>query len=443
MQPQRDTITAIATAPGVGGIGVVRVSGPLALSIAQQLTGRVPPPRVATVAGFRDIDGTLIDRGIALLFLAPASFTGEDVLELHGHGGRAVLDLLLRACVDGGARLARAGEFSERAYLNDKLDLAQAEAVADLISASSATQARAALRSLEGAFSREVAALTQALTGLRVYIEAALDFPDEEIEFLQQAQIGAKLSVVRLSLAALNRRAERGVRLTDGLRIAIVGRPNAGKSSLLNALTERDSAIVTPIAGTTRDVLREEILLDGVPLKIVDTAGLRETTDPIEQEGVRRANQEIAHADLILLVRDVSASETSNEAPILPAGTPVLTVWNKADLLPQWPTLGAAEVAISALQGSGLAQLRAAIRAQVGLAGDLDGEFSARRRHLLALERAHEALKQAQQLWDDALGSEFVAAELSAAQRALGEITGQFSADDLLGEIFSSFCIGK
>jgi len=437
-----DTIAAIATAPGIAGIGVVRVSGPLATAIEQRVLGRALTPRQATLARFRDDQGATIDRGIAIAFRGPHSFTGEDVLELHGHGGRAVLDLLLGACIAAGARIARPGEFTERAYLNDKMDLAQAEAVADLIGASSATQARAALRSLEGVFSREVNALAEDLLKLRVFVEAALDFPDEEIEFLAQGQIGAKLAAIHEKLSALKHRAERGTRLTDGLRVAIVGRPNVGKSSLLNALSERDSAIVTPIAGTTRDVLREDISLDGIPLKLVDTAGLRESGDLIEIEGMRRAHAEIAHADLILHVRDATAPDAAD--PIkAPAGTPLLTVWNKIDLLREAPSLCAQDVAISALTGSGLERLREAIRQQAGLGGTLDGDFSARRRHLDALARCARALSQAQAQFASLSGTELLAEELKIAHQALGQITGTVSADALLGEIFSSFCIGK
>jgi len=436
-----DTIAAIATGTGVGGIGVVRVSGPLAVPIGHALSARELEPRRATLVTLRDALGATLDHGIAIAFKAPFSFTGEDVLELHGHGGRAVLALLLEACLAAGARLARPGEFTERAYLNDKLDLAQAEAVADLISASSATQARAAVRSLEGAFSVEVSALTAELIALRVWIEAALDFPDEEIEFLRQAQLGVKLSAFARSLAGLQARAERGTRLTDGLSVAIIGAPNAGKSSLLNALTRRDAAIVSAIAGTTRDVLREDIAIDGIPLRLVDTAGLRLSADPIEQEGIKRAYAEIERADLILLVVDATAPLSTPVS--LPSSTPILTVYNKSDLLPEWPLSDADRVSISALTGAGLAQLNEAIKHKAGLSGDLGGDFSARQRHLDALARAGTALALARAHFEHNLGSELIAEELRFSQNHLSEITGAFGADDLLGEIFSSFCIGK
>jgi tRNA modification GTPase len=442
-----DTIAAIASAPGAAGIGVVRVSGPSVPLIAQTLLSRPPVPRHAHFLAFRQANSELIDRGLLLYFPAPASYTGEHVLELQGHGSSVLLDALLRRVCEIGARLARPGEFTERAFLNGKLDLAQAEAVADLIAARSQAGARAALQSMEGVFSRKVDALLQALIGLRVHIEAAIDFPEEEIDFLADPAIAQKLAGVRDELAELRREAQRGVRLNDGLRVAIVGRPNAGKSSLMNALAGSERAIVTDIAGTTRDVLRENITLDGITLELADTAGLRDTHDPVEREGVRRAHSERERADVVLLVTDAQHAH-ADQAWLgdLPAGVERVVVVNKIDLddtAPSLETFGAAKwLRLSVKTGAGLDLLRELMKQLAG-AGGGEGAFSARRRHLLALAQVDEHLARTAQALHHAHAGELAAEELRQAQHALGEITGAYSSDDLLGAIFSSFCIGK
>ena len=447
MNPAQDTIAAIASAPGAAGVGVLRVSGPAVPGIARALLGRPPEPRHAHFAAFRDGAGELIDRGLLLYFPAPASYTGEHVLELQGHGNTVLLDALLRRTCELGARLARPGEFTERAFLNGKLDLAQAEAVADLIAAGSQAGARAALRSMEGVFSRKVEDLLQALIALRVHIEAAIDFPEEEIDFLADPAIARQLQSLRAQLADLLRETQRGVRLTDGLRIAIIGRPNAGKSSLLNALAGSDRAIVTDIAGTTRDVLREQLAIDGVSLELADTAGLRDTDDPVEREGVRRARQELTRADVALLVTDAAGAEDDQR---LFAGVQAqierIVLVNKIDL-DRRPAHsehrdGAWWLWASVRTGDGLDQLRAHLKQLAG-AGSGEGAFSARRRHVLALERVAEYLDRTADVLRDIHAGELAAEELRHAQHALGEITGTYSSDDLLGAIFSSFCIGK
>ena len=442
-----DTIAAIASAPGAAGVGVVRVSGPRAPSIAQTLLGRSPSPRHAHFAAFRAADGELIDRGLLLYFPAPASYTGEHVLELQGHGSSVLLDALLRRVCELGARLARPGEFTERAFLNGKLDLAQAEAVADLIAARSQSGARAALQSMEGVFSRKVDALLQALIALRVHIEAAIDFPEEEIDFLADPAIAQKLQSLRAQLAELLREAQRGVRLNDGLRVAIVGRPNAGKSSLLNALAGSDRAIVTDIAGTTRDVLRESIQLDGISLELADTAGLRDTHDPVEREGVRRAHSERERADVVLLVTDVKHANTDvTWLQDLPSTGERIVSINKIDIDGAQPHTEQRDDAcwlwLSVKTGEGLEALRAHLKRLAG-AGNGEGAFSARRRHVLALENVADHLDRSAGVLIDAHAGELAAEELRLAQHALGEITGTYSSDDLLGAIFSSFCIGK
>ena len=447
MNPAQDTIAAIASAPGAAGVGVLRVSGPAVPGIARALLGRPPEPRHAHFAAFRDGAGELIDRGLLLYFPAPASYTGEHVLELQGHGNTVLLDALLRRTCELGARLARPGEFTERAFLNGKLDLAQAEAVADLIAAGSQAGARAALRSMEGVFSRKVEDLLQALIALRVHIEAAIDFPEEEIDFLADPAIARQLQSLRAQFADLLRETQRGVRLTDGLRIAIIGRPNAGKSSLLNALAGSDRAIVTDIAGTTRDVLREQLAIDGVSLELADTAGLRDTDDPVEREGVRRARQELTRADVALLVTDAAGAEDDQR---LFAGVQAqierIVLVNKIDL-DRRPAHsehrdGAWWLWASVRTGDGLDQLRAHLKQLAG-AGSGEGAFSARRRHVLALERVAEYLDRTADVLRDIHAGELAAEELRHAQHALGEITGTYSSDDLLGAIFSSFCIGK
>ena len=446
MNAPTDTIAAIASAPGMAGVGVVRVSGPAVPAIATALLGRMPTPRHAHFTAFRNGAGALIDRGLLLHFPAPASYTGEHVLELQGHGSAVLLDLLLRRCCELGARLARAGEFTERAFLNGKFDLAQAEAVADLIAARSQAAARAALQSMEGVFSRKVESLLQALIALRVHIEAAIDFPEEEIDFLADPAIAAQLDALRAELAGLLREAQRGVRLNDGLKVAIVGRPNAGKSSLLNALAGSDRAIVTPVAGTTRDVLREHLDLDGIALELADTAGLRDTDDEVEREGVRRAHGELQRADVALLVTDAEHAEADQRFfANLPARVERLVMINKIDL-DQAPARsgqrnGTRWLWASAKTGAGLDALRKALRLLAGAGGE--GSFSARRRHVLALETVRDHLDRTATVLATTRAGELAAEELRHAQQALGEITGSYSSDDLLGAIFSSFCIGK
>jgi len=442
-----DTIAAIASAPGAAGVGVVRVSGPAAPAIAQALLGRAPQPRRAYLAAFRDGVGELIDRGLLLHFPAPASYTGEHVLELQGHGSAVLLDALLRRVCELGARLARPGEFTERAFLNGKLDLTQAEAVADLIAARSQAGARAALQSMEGVFSRKVGALLQALIALRVHIEAAIDFPEEEIDFLADPAITARLENLRAELAELLREAQRGVRLNDGLKVAIVGRPNAGKSSLLNALAGSERAIVTAIPGTTRDVLRETLSLDGIALELADTAGLRETQDEVEREGVRRAHGQLARADVALLVSDAGhAAADLALLDALPAGAERVVLVNKIDLAHAAAHAetrdGNRWLWVSAKTGEGLDALRDHLKQLAG-AGSGEGAFSARRRHVLALESVRDHLDRTAAILTGSRAGELAAEELRQAQHALGEITGDYSSDDLLGAIFSSFCIGK
>lgn len=442
-----DTIAAIASAPGAAGVGVLRVSGAAASRIATELLGREPEPRRAHFTAFRERDGALIDRGLLLYFPAPASYTGEHVLELQGHGSPVLLDALLRRVCTMGARLARPGEFTERAFLNGKLDLAQAEAVADLIAARSQAGARAALQSMEGVFSRKVHDLLQSLIALRVHIEAAIDFPEEEIDFLADPVIARQLHALRAELDELLREAQRGVRLNDGLRVAIIGRPNAGKSSLLNALAGSDRAIVTDIAGTTRDVLREQLNLDGIALELADTAGLRETDDPVEREGVRRAHGELARADVALLVTD--AAQAEHDLALLadlPPRVERIVFINKIDLGEHAAGYEVRTDAIwvwaSAKTGAGLEALRGHLKQLAG-AGGGEGAFSARRRHVLALEQVAEHLARADHVLHATRAGELAAEELRHAQHALGEITGTYTSDDLLGAIFSSFCIGK
>lgn len=446
-----DTIAALASAAGQAGVAVVRVSGPVVPEIARALLGRLPEPRCAELARFLDGYGITIDQGVVLYFAAPASFTGEHVLELQGHGSPMLVDALLARLVELGARLAGPGEFSQRAFLNDKLSLDQAEAIADAIAAGSQVSARAAVRSLEGAFAREVEALVDAVTYLRVYTEAAIDFPDEDdVDFLGDGAIEARLSAIRVDLAALRDRAVQGAGFRDGLRLVILGRPNVGKSSLLNRLARRETAIVTEIAGTTRDVLHEQLSIDGLPLTLVDTAGLRETDDPIEAEGVRRARAEIAAADRMLLVIDDQAGLTDSDRALLAeidAEIGVTLVANKIDLsgavagpahIADWPA-----VRVAAIDGRGFEALAAHLKSLAGITGDAEPAFVARRRHLAALDRAAEALAAGRErLVVDAAG-DLLAEELRATQNALGEITGQVTSDDLLGEIFTSFCIGK
>jgi tRNA modification GTPase len=433
----RDTIAAIATPPGRGGIGVVRVSGPRVVEIAESLLGTVPAPRVARLATFRDVQGERIDEGLALYFPAPNSYTGEPVLELHGHGGPVVMQALLAACLDAGARVAEPGEFTRRAFLEGKLDLAQAEAVADLIDAASRQAARSALRSLSGEFSEAVQALMGQLTELRALTEAMLDFPEEDVDALHRDEAAARLQRIHAGLASLLARSREGSLLRSGVHVVIAGRPNVGKSSLLNRLAGEERAIVTPIAGTTRDVLREPLEIDGIPLVLVDTAGLHAQGDVIERLGMERTRAELEKADVVLAVFDATASDA--EPSGMPARGLRINVYNKTDLVPGFrPPPGS--LAVSARTGAGLERLRQAIVRSAGWGESGETTFLARERHLRALQAASERLDAASAAtahW------EFFAEELRLAQAALAEITGQVTAEDLLGEIFGRFCIGK
>ena len=448
-----DTIAAQATPPGRGGIGIIRVSGPLAKKIAESILGRVPMIRQAELLSYKDDDDQIIDEGLAIFFASPHSFTGEDVLELQGHGGPVVQDLLLKRVFALGARPARPGEFSERAFLNDKMDLVQAESVADLIDCVSEQAARLAVRSLQGEFSRRVQSLGDQLIELRMYVESAIDFPEEEIDFLADGQVQSRLAAVQQTLQETINAAQQGNLMREGMTVVIAGRPNAGKSTLLNALAGRETAIVTDIPGTTRDILREHILIDGLPLHIIDTAGLRDSEDAVEQEGVRRAWAEIENADRILLLHDATREfDTDEEAlrnQLLKAGPPVTVVYNKMDLLensPKTPVEGKHDIDylfVSAQTGQGLEQLKRHLKESVGYQASVEGQFMARRRHLEALEIARQHLEQGAAQLEEFVAGELLAEELRLAQQALGEITGVVSADDLLGKIFSSFCIGK
>ncbi|MHB0766098.1 tRNA uridine-5-carboxymethylaminomethyl(34) synthesis GTPase MnmE [Stutzerimonas sp. NM35] len=455
MSQDRETIAAVATAPGRGGIGVVRVSGPRAKALAITLSGREPIARHAHYGPFHADDGEVIDEGLMLFFPGPHSFTGEDVLELQGHGGPVVMDMLLRRCVELGVRLARPGEFSERAFLNDKLDLAQAEAIADLIEASSAQAARNAVRSLQGEFSRRVHQLTERLIQLRIYVEAAIDFPEEEIDFLADGHVLGLLEGVCAELSTVLREAGQGALLREGMTVVIAGLPNAGKSSLLNALAGREAAIVTDIAGTTRDILREHIHIDGMPLHVVDTAGLRDTQDQVEKIGVERALKAIEEADRILLVVDSTAPEATDPFALWPEfldqrpdPARVTLIRNKADLSGEPVALevcndGHVTLSLSAKSSDGLDLLREHLKTCMGYEQTSESGFSARRRHLDALHQARQHLDHGHAQLTLAGAGELLAEDLRQAQQALGEITGAFSSDDLLGRIFSSFCIGK
>ncbi|MBI2295461.1 MAG: tRNA uridine-5-carboxymethylaminomethyl(34) synthesis GTPase MnmE [Betaproteobacteria bacterium] len=445
---RRDTIAAIATAPGRAGIGVVRVSGPDLAELGARIVNRRLPPRRATLADFLGTQGEVIDRGIALYYPAPHSYTGEDVLELQGHGGPVVLRLLLRRCLALGARLAEPGEFTRRAYLNDKLDLAQAESVADLIDASTARAARCAMRSLQGAFSERITALSRAVIELRALVEATLDFPEEDIEFLERADAEGRLGGVREELAKVQQASQQGSLLREGMRVVLAGQPNVGKSSLLNRLAGEDLAIVTEVPGTTRDAIRQSIDVKGVPAHIIDTAGLRESSDAVEKLGIARTWAAIERADLMLLVIDCTAGETAGDEAIvakLPRSLPCIRVMNKIDLIGRAAASerrnGATVVWLSAKTGEGIELLRQALLDAVGWEGEGgEGLFMARERHLEALAAAQGHLERATQLMRQ---PELFAEELRLAQVALGAITGEFTAEDLLGEIFSRFCIGK
>ena len=446
-----DVIAAIATAGGRAGIGVVRVSGPDLARIIDGIVGRKLEPRLATLASFKGADGATLDQGLALLFPAPASYTGETVLELHGHGGPAVLSLLLGRCLDLGARLAQPGEFTQRAFLNGKLDLAQAEGVADLIEAATATAARAAARSLSGVFSREIRGAVDELTELRAFTEATLDFPDEDIDFIRASDAAGKLAALRTRLADVVARARQGSLLREGLSVVLIGQPNVGKSSLLNQLVGDELAIVTPVPGTTRDAIRGSIEIDGIPLHVIDTAGLRPTTDAVEKIGIERTRSAIERANLALLVTDAREPRHSADQAILDglaSTVPRIVVRNKIDLAGLEATStraeGVATVALSAKTGAGIDLLKQAILELVGVHEDMEGTFLARERHLRALEDARSRLDAAaEHLAASAPPLELFAEELRQAQDALSAITGEFTADDLLGEIFGRFCIGK
>ncbi|HTN34441.1 MAG TPA: tRNA uridine-5-carboxymethylaminomethyl(34) synthesis GTPase MnmE [Marinobacter sp.] len=456
MNYSSDTITAIATAPGRAGVGMVRVSGPKARDIAEKMLGYTPKPRYAHFGPFLDSRGTLIDEGIGLFFPNPNSFTGEDVFELQGHGGTVILDLLLREVCSHGARLARPGEFSERAFLNDKLDLAQAEAIADLIESSSEQAARCAVRSMQGVFSHRVNELVEAITGLRIYVEAAIDFPEEEIDFLGDGKVASDLADLLGELETILAEAQQGTILRDGMKVVIAGRPNAGKSSLLNALAGREAAIVTAIEGTTRDVLREHIHIDGMPLHIIDTAGLRDSPDEVEQIGIARAWEEIRQADRILLMVDATTTDKTHPHEIwpdfidqLPEKAPITIIRNKVDLSGEKPGITGSHadshpvIRLAAKSSDGLDILRDHLKQCMGFATTTEGGFLARRRHLDALERARVSLIQGQAQLEGYGAGELLAEDLRAAQDALGEITGRLTPDELLGKIFGSFCIGK
>ncbi len=443
-----DTIVALSTPPGRGGVAVIRVSGPLVSSISLALLKKMPKPRYATFSSFYDLSNETIDQGIALFFKNPHSFTGEDVLELHAHGGSIIVDCIIQVIVQSGARLARPGEFSERAFLNNKIDLVQAEAIADLIDASSIQAARAAIHSLQGEFSKHIHALVKDVIWLRTYVEASIDFVDEDIDHLNDKKIELKLKELFVQLKKIQGAAKQGSLLRDGIKMVIAGSPNVGKSSLLNQLTGKDRAIVTDIPGTTRDVLHEHILIDGIPIHVMDTAGLRTSLDPVEEEGIRRAKAEIEKADIIVWVSDIQnredffiPEEIKNEKSI-----PIIFVQNKMDLINQASSLvekeGHTEITLSAKSGAGIDLLKNEIKRFAGVQSTEEGLFSARRRHVDALKRTESFLEMGLKEFESKSG-ELLAENLRLAQLALNDITGEFTSDDLLGVIFSSFCIGK
>lgn len=444
-----DTIVAVATPPGRGGVAIIRISGSLVEEIASAILGTLPPPFKASHKLFKDNNNELIDDGIAIYFPAPRSFTGENILELQGHGSHIVMDMLLQRCIELGARLAKPGEFSERAFLNDKLDLTQAEAIADLIDSGSRQAARSALRSLQGEFSSAINSLLTKMIEMRVYVEAALDFPEEEIDFLADASVLQRLEAIKTQLTEISQKAQQGSLLRNGMHLVIIGKPNAGKSSLLNALAGNETAIVTEIAGTTRDILRETIDLDGLPLHLIDTAGLRESDDPVEKIGIERAWQAIKKADIALLLLDDSHPEEQLDAHLkeivekLPEQQPLLIVHNKIDLSQKQPGKDGDKIYLSAKHKQGIDLLKTALKQRIGFQENSEDTFIARRRHLQALERTQEYVDNAEQQLVQFNAGELMAEELRLAQDELGQITGKFTSDDLLGEIFSSFCIGK
>jgi tRNA modification GTPase len=449
-----DTIAAIASAPGRGAVGVIRVSGPNAPQIAESILGTLPAPRRAQVAHFLAADGESLDRGLALYFPAPNSYTGEHVLELQGHGGAFVLDSLLKRLLELGCRMARPGEFSERAYLNGKIDMAQAEAIADLIDAGTSAAARAAVRSMQGEFSAHIHALQAQITELRTLVEAAIDFPDEELDFVPGSELGRRMAEILMAFEMITAAARQGALLREGLNVVIAGKPNAGKSSLLNKLVGDEIAIVTDQPGTTRDVLRQQVHLEGLPLNLIDTAGLRKVDDVVEAEGVRRAFAELGRAERVLYLLDAavpagesSASALATELKELPHGVPVTLIFNKIDLSGVQASVDELrdppQVFLSAKTGAGLDLLRAHLKNTAGYRGGDSGALSARRRHLDALDRAKASVLQAADTLTKTRAFELFAEDLRRAQLSLSEITGEVSSDDLLGEIFSSFCIGK
>ncbi|MDD1643278.1 MAG: tRNA uridine-5-carboxymethylaminomethyl(34) synthesis GTPase MnmE [Methylococcaceae bacterium] len=442
-----DTIAAIATPPGNGGVGIIRISGTLVTEIAKQLLNKSLIPRHALFSSFIDDDGSVIDSGISLYFPAPASYTGEDILELQGHGGSVVLDMLLRRVISLGARLANPGEFTERAFLNNKLDLAQAEAVADLIESSTEQSVRSAQKSMQGVFSAQINELVNELTELRIYVEAAIDFVDEEIDFLTDGVVENRIIRLLQGIRQIQKTAQQGRLLRDGMTVVLAGKPNAGKSSLLNALAGHEAAIVTDIAGTTRDVLRERIQLDGMPLHIIDTAGLRESDNSIEKEGIRRAHEEIQKADKILLLIDAREPETEDLLKTLPTNIDITKVYNKIDLLGIAPEIKQTEDGyscyLSIKTGEGMDLLKQHLKQSVGFNEATDNVFIARRRHIEALRKGYEYVTSALNQLQVSQAGELVAEDLRQAQMSLAEITGTVTSDDLLGKIFSSFCIGK
>ncbi len=462
---QQTTIAAQATAPGRGGVGIIRVSGPEAKNVAQAILGKVPEVRKAEYLPFYDQNQQVLDQGIALYFKAPNSFTGEDVIEFQGHGGPVILDMLLKAILTlPKVQMAKPGEFSEQAFLNDKLDLTQAEAIADLINSSSEQAARSALHSLQGDFSKLVHQMVDSIIHLRMYVEAAIDFPEEEIDFLADKKVVSDLKAIIEQVANVRKQAQQGSIIREGMRVVIAGKPNAGKSSLLNALSGKESAIVTDIAGTTRDVLAEQIHIDGMPLHIIDTAGLRESDDTVEQIGIERAWQEINQADRVLLMVDASQKHTvlEDEQDIkdfypeffakLPENIGLTLIRNKADISKM--TTGLDEftdqaqqthtvVTLSAKTGNGVDSLKEHLKAIMGYQGGTEGGFMARRRHLVALDNAYQHLLTGLEQLESYIAGEILAEELRLCQQELDQITGEFTSDDLLGKIFTSFCIGK
>jgi tRNA modification GTPase len=443
-----ETITAQATPPGQGGVGIVRISGPLALSIANKITAKKNiSPRLAIFTRFYDSSDQILDEGLVLYFPAPNSFTGEDVVELQLHGSPVIIDIVLQTCVYHGARLARPGEFSERAFLNDKIDLAQAEAIADLIESATETAARMATRSLQGVFSDYIHELVELLIHLRMYVEAAIDFPEEEIDFLSDGKIQNDLQRIRKKLEHIMDKAKQGSLIKEGMKLVIAGQPNAGKSSLMNALAGNDLAIVTGIPGTTRDVLKEKIQIDGMPLHLIDTAGIRESENEVEKEGIKRTQQQLKQADHILWVYDAvnDPDHRSFAEANLPENIPVTFLRNKIDELNEQPVHSKPEkqISISAKTLLGIELLREHLKNVMGYRGEESGEFLARRRHIEVLNKAKQSLDKADIALNDMQAGEILAEELRLTQNALNEITGEFSSDDLLGKIFSSFCIGK